>query len=875
MRSVSEELPLFPRGAIDQSIPQRFEEQVRKYSSKPALVADGVSLSFDQLNRAANCLARQILERRGVGQETVVLLMRQGAPFVVAVLAALKAGKIYVPLDPDDPAVRIAAMTADADAVLIVTDEKSQAAARRLVGGGVEVLRVEIAPDSGEPNSGIDLPPDRPAYIYYTSGSTGEPKGVVDTHRNVLHNVMRYTNSLKITTRDRLTLLQAPSFSGVVSSLFAALLNGATVYPYDLRANGITGLAEWMRGNALSIYHSVPSIFRALLAGAEQFPDVRVIRLEGDQALPLDVELYRAHFSEDCILVNGLGTTETGLCRQFFVDGSTELRVAGLPIGYPVEDMEVLLLDGVGHQVGHGASGEIAVRSHYLAQGYWRRPELTAARFVADGNGNRIYRTGDVGRWLARDCLLHLGRVDSQAKVRGFRVDLGEVEGALRNIDGVKDAAVGAEQDVDGESLLVGYVVRDNGSDVTPADLRERLSEKLPGYMAPGCFVFLDELPLTQHGKVDRRALAALASERLTRQTSSSPPRTLTEEQLAAIWKSLLRVETFSINDNFFDLGGHSLLAMRMLVEVEKKLGARLLPGRIMEAPTVWELARLIDEPRTSRSLVELQPLGSGPAFVWLPGADGNVFVFKDLARALGPDVPVYSFEPAGLDGESTPIDSVKEIAARYVDELLRARPEGPYCLGGYCFGGFVAYEMAKQLEDRGRRVPLLTLLDCDGEWRTISGWRDAFRYHLANLARQRVSAWPRYCGERLSYRWEALIEPVHRFADSRRQAKGRPSITATAQRVIQASRRASRGYTPTPWSGRLTHLQSRQRAYADPSAFWSNLVSEIDVHKVDGSDATIFSAPGVTRLAEILRVIMHDALATDLCQPPLIAATK
>lgn len=874
--SMPNEPPLFSREAIEQSIPDRFEDQVRTHSGQLALVADGLVFTYGELNRAANQVASQILEAAVPKNETVVLLMRQDAPFVVAVLAALKAGKIYVPLDPDERTAQITVMAADAGAHLILTDRKSQDAAAVLAGTTTKLLTIEIDASRNTPDPGIRIEPDRPAYIYYTSGSTGRPKGVVDTHRNVLHNVMRYTNSLRIDGSDRLTLLQAPSFSGVVSSLFSALLNGAAIYPYDLREKGFAGLPEWIQNNSLTMYHSVPSIFRAFVAGTgQQFPSVRVIRLEGDQASSRDVDLFRQHFSSDCLLVNGLGTTETGLCRQFFVVHSTHVPNGPLPIGHPVEDMEVILINDRGDPVKSGEHGEIAVRSNYLASGYWQQPEFTAERFRHDSAGQRFYRTGDVGRWLDDDCLLHLGRLDSSVKIRGLRVELGDVERALLRCGGVQQAAVTAHQGEGGESYLVGHVVVENGYDIGATELRKQLRDELPGYTIPSELMFLDELPVTPQGKVDRRKLGSLSGSGRTTIVKQRPlePRTPTEMQLVKIWSVLLRREEVALDDNFFDIGGHSLAAMRMLDEIDRLLERRLAPGDLMNAPTVRRLAQLIDQPERTGSLVRFQPRSNKLPFVWLPGADGDVFVFRQLADRLDGDIPVHAFEPPGIDGQSVPIESIESLAVRYVDELLDTHPTGPFCLGGYCFGGFVAYEMARQLEDRGYSVPIVALLDCDGEWRTISGWRDSLRYHLRNLRRQDLLERSEYVIERLSFRWQEAAELLRRTG-----ARMLPALVhqpSSRAKVIRAARRASRGYMPPKRSREVVYLRSQQRRYADPFRFWGDRVTGIETREIGGSDTRLFTEPGVDRLADLLRGLMRETLTETDRQPPLIAATK
>ncbi|MGH2405192.1 MAG: amino acid adenylation domain-containing protein, partial [bacterium] len=397
-------------------------------------------MTYAALNRSSNRIARSILARRGKREETVALMLEQGSALVAAILGVLKAGKMYVPMDPSYPRARLAALLVDTEASLIITDPTNDSLARALAGDGQTVLNVEDVDGSlSTGNPDISVSPDALAYIFYTSGSTGRPKGVADNHRNVLHNIMRYTNSLHICPEDRLTLLQSCSFSGSVSSLFGALLNGAASLPFDLNKEGSGRLSTWLAQEGITIYHSVPTIFRSFLTSELTFPKVRIIRLEGDRASRVDVELYKRRFSAECLLVIGLGATETGLTRQYFISKDTEVRDGILPIGFPVEGMHALLLDDEGNEVALGAVGEIAIRSMYLAPGYWRNPDLTRHVFLPDpaGGAERIYRTGDMGRMRPDGCLEYHGRKDFQVKVRGHRVDVAEVETALLRLDTV------------------------------------------------------------------------------------------------------------------------------------------------------------------------------------------------------------------------------------------------------------------------------------------------------------------------------------------------------------------------------------------------------------------------------------------------------
>ena len=459
----------FSRADLEGSLAARFERHAAQQPGRLAVKMGAESLSYGALERAANRVAHAIVDRIGDGNEPVALLLPQSVDQVVAVLGALKAGKIYVPLDPAHPPLRLGEAIADAGARLVVTDAR-HAGRARAVAPHAAVLDVAALPAAtrDEP-PGLEIPPDAGAYIFYTSGSTGRPKGVLDTHRNVLHNVMRYTNTLRLTSDDRLTLLQGPSFSGAVSSLFGALLNGAAALPFDVPRDGAERLAGWLAEEAVTVYHSVPALFRAIAPHGRALPALRLIRLEGDRATPRDLALFREHFAPDCILVNGLGATECGLVRQFFFTAASPVPDGVVPIGEAVEDMEALVVDAAGSPVAPGETGEIAVRSAYLAPGYWHQPELTAARFVAapDRPGARLYRTGDLGRFRPDGLLEMLGRRDGMAKVRGHHVEVAEVEAALLALPEVAETAVLVREDTPGEARLVAYVV---AAGATPAD---------------------------------------------------------------------------------------------------------------------------------------------------------------------------------------------------------------------------------------------------------------------------------------------------------------------------------------------------------------------------------------------------------------------
>jgi amino acid adenylation domain-containing protein len=586
----------FPRDHVEQSIPARFEQQVAGHSGRLAVKTGTEALTYAELNARANRIAHAMLTGRGQQTEPVALLLEHDAPLVAAILAVLKAGRFYVPLEPSYPRARTVAVLDDAQADLIVTSNRLLPLARELAGAGRSVLNVDdLGPHSPAQDPKLSIAPDALAYVIYTSGSTGQPKGVMDSHRNVLHNVMRYTNAYRICSEDRLTLLQSCSNSGSVSSLFGALLNGAGVFPFDL-GTGLDRLSRWLAAERITIYHSVPTIFRHMLAADDRLPSVRLIRLEGDRALKSDVDLYRAHFSEDCLLAVGLGITECGLVRRHIVDRETPIGDGLVPVGHAVEGMEVRLLDERGREVGLGRVGEIAVRSRYLAVGYWRRPELTHAAFGPhpDGGPKRIYRTGDLGRLRPDGVLEYLGRRDSQVKIRGHRVELVEIEHALLELTGVREAIVTAREDGSGEQRLVAYVVPTGAPGPGISTLREGLRSTLPDYMVPSAFKLLGALPLTPNGKVDRRALPEVGRERPSIETGFVAPRSPLEALVARIWSDALELEEVGVHDDFLALGGDSLLATRIVSRLRDVLRVEVSLAALLQTPTVAAQAGIL-----------------------------------------------------------------------------------------------------------------------------------------------------------------------------------------------------------------------------------------------------------------------------------------
>ncbi len=467
------------------------------------------------------------------------------------------------------------------------------------------------------------VPPEAVAYLLYTSGTTGGPKGVMQSHRNVLAHIRAYGNRLEIGPEDRLSMLPNLAFDAAVMDLFGALLNGAELCPYDLRGEGADRLGGFLVRRAVTILHATPTVYRAFAAGldgAQRFPGVRLVVLGGEEATRRDLEICRRHFGPACRLVNGLGPTESTLALQSFLDPGDECERPGLPVGHPVAGTEVTLLHAAGEQAATWGVGEIVIGSPHLALGYWRAPGRTAEAFVPDPrrSGGRRYRTGDLGRLLPDGGIEFCGRRDLQVKIRGVRVEPAEVEALLAAHPAVAQAAVVAYQARPGDSasqrLAAFFTARPRPGDAAetgeaggaeqrapaPDALRELLRARLPAAMVPDLVAALDALPAGPTGKVDRRALMELAArtDRPPATAVFAAPASPTERTLAAIWSELLGIERISRHDDFFDLGGHSLLITRVRSRLEAALGIDLPLAELFAAPTLEAAAAATDRAR-------------------------------------------------------------------------------------------------------------------------------------------------------------------------------------------------------------------------------------------------------------------------------------
>jgi len=589
----------FAAADIEQSLASRFEQIVARDPAHLAVKTAHESVSYGELNRMANRIAHQLLSASDTRNTPVAVVVENNLATIAAILGVLKAGKIFVPLDVAYSPAWARFIIADTDTRIVLAGKTGLRQTALWFSAQQTLIDFDaVGAEWSEESPAPPAPPNALSHILYTSGSTGHPKGVMDDQRNTLHYVMRLTNASHISAADRVTLVRPPSSSGALMNLYLALLNGSTLFPIDLKQVEMKALGDWLRREAITILHCGGTVFRHFaqqLQASESFPDLRLIRLSSGQVYRQDIELFQRHFPAS-LLLHVLSSTEANTYRVHFVDKDSPLPEGALPVGYPVQDMEVLIVDDDGKVLAENQVGEIAIRSGYLFPGYWNNAELTRSAFVnpADGDGRRTFRTGDLGRLNSDQCLEYLGRKDFRLKIRGYSIQAEQVESALLEIAGIAQAAVAAHKDSYGDDRLVAYLAGEPEELPTIDHLRVMLDQKLPDYMIPSRFVFLKRLPLNPNGKVNRHQLPAPDSARPRLETVFAAPVTPLQQAIAKIYGETLGVNDIGIDDSFFDLGGDSLIAGRILSRLGRIFPWQLTLPEFYDAATVAKTAQLI-----------------------------------------------------------------------------------------------------------------------------------------------------------------------------------------------------------------------------------------------------------------------------------------
>lgn len=836
----------------DKCLHELVEAQAEKAPKRPAVVYGKHHLSYGEFNSRANQLAHY-LRSRGVGPNVRVgICLDPALDFAVAVLAVVKAGGACVPLDPNYPSERLAYMLEDVQARVVITAKNMLPTA---VPAACEVLllaeqsEVISRQPRTNPNSGVT--PRDVAYVIYTSGSTGKPRGVLLTHAGLVNYNVNTARMYGMGPDDRMLQFCSISFDIAVEELFATWISGATLVLRSEMPLAVPDFLDWIGRQRITILDLPTAYWHEWVHHLPELKnpvpqDLHLVVVGGEKASSKAYAAWLRAVGDRVRWINAYGPTETSVSVSAY-----ESRVSpgepipeNIPIGRPLANCRIYLLDQNLNPVPVGVPGELHIGGVCVAQGYLNRPELTAEKFIADPfcsePGARLYKSGDLARYLPSGEIEFLGRRDDQVKIRGFRVELGEIEAALAKHPSVRELAVIAREDTPGEKRLVAYLAPVQGTKPTAAELRRNLQQHLPDYMVPSAFVFLDAMPLTPNGKIDRRGLPAPEIEPGTEETAVTTD--ALQLKLVRIWEDLLGKKPIGIRDNFFELGGHSLLAARLMHRTGQALGKTLPLAMLFQAPTIEQLAAVLRQDGWSRhwsSLVAIQPAGSHPPFFCVHGVGGNVLNFRELGALMGPDYPFYGFQAQGLDGKSPCFTRIEEMAAHYLAEIKTVQPQGPYFFGGYSLGGVVAYEMAQQLRANGEQVGLLALLDTyAGNLSSISS--TVLRLLMHPSRQTLLRDLPSIATETIERRIKSLL------------------TSRLLKNVLRTNQAAADRYVLRPYGGKITLFRASEmslRSFEDLYSIWEGLAGEgVDVQKITGNHKGILVQPQVTQLAAKLK---------------------
>jgi amino acid adenylation domain-containing protein len=882
----------YPR---NRCVHELFEAQAAQSPEAVAVSFGELQLTYAELNARANQLAHY-LARVGVRPGRVVgICAGRSLEMLVGLLAILKAGGAYAALDPASPKERLAYMLEDLRVPVVLTQHHltgvlPDASARNATFPPPLLIFLDadwqvIARENAD-NPHTETCAENLAYVSFTSGSTGRPKGVCVPHRGVVR-LVKSTNYARFSSRDVFLQLAPVSFDASTFEIWGCLLNGARLVMLPPQTPSLSELAEAIQKHRVTTAWFTTGLFNQIIEEKpEGLKPLRQILTGGDVLSPPHIRKALSALVA-CRLINGYGPTENTTfttCYPIPADFDGERSV---PIGRPVSNTQCYVLDDRLQPVPIGVPGELYTGGDGLASGYLNQPEQTAKRFVPNPfqPGSRLYRTGDLVRYLADGNIEFLGRIDLQVKIRGFRVELGEIESMLLQHPGVRQCVVLARAEATGVKQLVAYVVPRKNPAPPAEDWQNFLRQLLPEYMVPALFVTLGELPLSANGKVDRPALPAPKPTSIIADGQIAP-RDEVERGLQQLWEAILDVRPIGVRDKFFTLGGHSLLAVRLLARVEKKFGQKLSVATLFQNPTIEQLAVVLrgaSSPNPGSTIVEIQPQGTKQPLLLVHGAGGGMFWgYSNLSRHLGLDQPVFAFESRGLNGQEE-FESIEAMAQQYVTDLRSFQRHGPYYLGGYCFGGIVAYEMARQLQAQGEQVALLALINSSPpnssytrfRWTPASTFKFAKNFCVRgacslvstpNKPREYLRWKARFLGRRLR---ELLFRPRAEMPEASIDELVDLSQYPEDQRKLwHAHVRALINYHPQLYQGQVTLFHSPVHLLFcsfDPKYGWSELASGgVEVNPIPGDHETIMEEPHVHRLAEAIHASLAKAQVVD-----------
>jgi len=852
-----------------ETLPYFLNQCAKQYAGKTAIKFHGRTLSYQNLSESSNKLAKLLIDNGIQTGDIVALALDRSPEMVISLLAILKSGAAYIPLDPEYPKDRIEFMLEDSSAKVLLTSKKHaghfQSQAAEIL---IEDALIKLSDYNGSAPD-VQLGSDDLAYVLYTSGSTGKPKGVQIRHDNLVNFLLSMQKAPGMTADDKLLAVTTISFDIAGLELYLPLISGAQL----ILSNSETAkdgrlLLDLVKDENITFMQATPYTWRMMLeAGWENYLPIKI--LCGGEALPKD--LAGKLTSRSGSLWNMYGPTETTIWSTAKLIKSEE----DITIGRPIANTQVYILDENLNNLNDGEIGEIFIAGDGVAKGYLNRAELTAERFIADPfsekPGGKMYRTGDLGKIKENGEIQCLGRIDHQVKVRGYRIELEEIEHALIQQPGVKEAVVVAREDNPGDPRLVAYLVLT--ADAEANDIKAQtfschkaLMAILPEYMVPDDFVMLPEIPITPNGKIDRKALPKPDYSLINRNGEYVAPRTDVEKQVAEIWQELMGLEKISIFDNFFTLGGRSLVAVQIMARIEKLTGKRLPLATLFEHSTIEKLSLRLNVDAKSitwESLVPIKPRGSKMPLYIVHGAGLNVLLFNALAMNMDEEQPVYGLQARGLNGIDEPLDVMEEIAANYITEIIAQNPTGPYALAGYSLGGTIAYEMAHQLIQMGKEVKMLAVFD------TYAKQTDAYDPFLKRtfsrawlIVMKLLYSFVLFAQDpKRTFEYKSLIlkrRLIRFFWKVKGTEEKREGFFAYDNEIDEASARAKRNYYQKPLDITVDLFRAKKKTfYMSDFKYlgWREFALKgVNVHDIPGEHNTIFAPPNDEKFAVVLQ---------------------
>jgi amino acid adenylation domain-containing protein len=882
------------RGAVHEV----FSSHARRTPDRDAVVERNGRWSYSELEAISNRLAHHLIATIENGPEpwVVAIYGHRSAPLVAAVLAVLKSGAAFAMLDPAYPPRRnLEHIRAISPAALVQIEEAGALPPELERELPRDLVRISIPPINVIP-PWVNLPADPPAInvepndlacITFTSGSTGTPKAVAGLHRSLTHFTPWQCERFGLAAEDRFSMFSGLAHDPLQRDVFTPLqIGGSICIPDPDRLGEPAYLQEWAAQSGVTVMHLTPAMIQLFVESASASVTLSTLRrafIVGDALTRSDVARLKA-IAPNMAPVNFYGSTETQRAVGYYDIDAHELqdsrRKSVLPLGRGIPGVQLLVLNRARRLAGVGEVGEVNVRSPHLAGGYLNDPGLTRDRFVrnpfTDRIEDRLYRTGDLGRYLPDGNVEWFGRADRQVKIRGFRVELGEVEAAIERHPAVQEAVVTSFGEDAASRHLVAYLVPRQGEEVTSETVRRFLAVEIPESMIPRAFVFLDKIPLTPNRKVDR---SALPQPDLSEQTPGYVmPRDVVEIELARIWEEVLGRRPVGIRDDFFALGGHSLLAVRLLSRIEQHFGRKLPLVTFFQHSTVEQLAaelRRAEERRRRSPLVAIQPAGSRHPFFCVHPVGGTVLCYRGLAAKLRDDQPLFALEAVGVNGDRLPIRSIEQMAREYLTAVRQQQPKGPYHLGGWSFGGIVAFEMAQQLRAAGEQAGVI-LLDT---WTpgSLGDFEDAG--DDATILRLLARALGDIAGRPFDLATDTLRQQggrdqqlAHVVSEAHRMQALPPDVGVAQLRplfaVVEANLEARRNYHPQRYSGRLVLMKAAEAlldAPGDETLGWHRFAEQgVEVHVVPGNHHTMLGEPNVDVLVGYLRPYLEQPLVVS-----------